>query len=89
MAREIVLNAKLRRTGIYGAVETVLINCQALFSVLIALQEKECEIRMIEDIILLMQRDRLACEEDWSCEYLDAILSVKMVDGIEGAIECI
>ncbi|OPB31205.1 glutamate-5-semialdehyde dehydrogenase [Bartonella sp. AR 15-3] len=41
---------------------------------------------MIEDIISFMQGDRLACEEDGSCEYLDAILSVKMADGIEGAI---
>ncbi|ATO56962.1 glutamate-5-semialdehyde dehydrogenase [Bartonella sp. 1-1C] len=41
---------------------------------------------MTEDIISLMQGARLACEEDWSCEYLDAILSAKTVDGIEGAI---
>ncbi|WCR54643.1 glutamate-5-semialdehyde dehydrogenase [Bartonella clarridgeiae] len=89
MAREIVLNAKLRRTGICGAVETVLIDRQALkkfLPVLIALKEKGCEIRATEDIFLLMSGIRLACEEDWSCEYLDAILSVKTVDGVEGAI---
>ncbi|WP_455466264.1 glutamate-5-semialdehyde dehydrogenase [Bartonella sp. B39] len=89
MARDIVLNAKLRRTGICGAVETVLIDSQALqkfFPVLVALQEKGCEIRVTEDIVSLMPEARLASEEDWSQEYLDAILSVKTVEGVEGAI---
>ncbi|WP_406603942.1 glutamate-5-semialdehyde dehydrogenase [Bartonella gliris] len=89
MARDIVLNAKLRRTGICGAVETVLIDRQALnkfFSVLVSLQEKGCEIRATEDIVSLMPEAKLACEEDWSQEYLDAILSVKTVEGVEGAI---
>ncbi|WP_409361450.1 glutamate-5-semialdehyde dehydrogenase [Bartonella heixiaziensis] len=89
MARDIVLNAKLRRTGICGAVETVLIDSQALqkfFPVLVALQEKGCEIRATEDIVSLMPEAKLACEEDWSQEYLDAILSVKTVEGVEGAI---
>ncbi|AMG85488.1 gamma-glutamyl phosphate reductase [Bartonella bacilliformis str. Heidi Mejia] len=90
MARDIVLNAKLRRTGICGAVETVLIDRQALekfLPVLIALQEKGCEIRATEDIVSLVPTFALACEEDWSQEYLDAILSVKTVEGVEGAIE--
>ncbi|WP_332060665.1 glutamate-5-semialdehyde dehydrogenase [Bartonella sp. CB74] len=89
MARDIVLNAKLRRTGICGAVETVLIDHQALkafLPVLTALQEKGCEIRATEDIVSLMPDVKLASEEDWSCEYLDAILSVKTVKGIEGAV---
>ncbi|EJF75498.1 glutamate-5-semialdehyde dehydrogenase [Bartonella alsatica] len=89
MARNIVLNAKLRRTGICSAVETVLIDRQALkkfLPVLTALQEKGCEIRATEDIIFLMPDFKLASEEDWSYEYLDAILSVKTVEGIEGAI---
>ncbi|WP_336278888.1 glutamate-5-semialdehyde dehydrogenase [Bartonella sp. CB175] len=89
MARDIVLNAKLRRTGVCGAVETVLIDRQALkkfIPVLIALQENGCEIRGTEDIFFLMPNIKLASEEDWACEYLDAILSVKTVDGIEGAI---
>ncbi|MBB5073316.1 glutamate-5-semialdehyde dehydrogenase [Bartonella callosciuri] len=89
MARDIVLNAKLRRTGICGAVETVLIDRQALkkfFPVLTALQEKGCEIRATEDIVCLMSDAKLASEEDWSYEYLDAILSVKTVEGIEEAI---
>ncbi|WP_455474358.1 glutamate-5-semialdehyde dehydrogenase [Bartonella sp. B30(2025)] len=89
MARDIVLNAKLRRTGICGAVETVLIDRQALrkfLPVLIALQEKGCEIRATEDITHLMSGVKLASEEDWSCEYLDAVLSVKTVEGIEEAI---
>ncbi|KEC55673.1 glutamate-5-semialdehyde dehydrogenase [Bartonella koehlerae] len=89
MACDIVLNAKLRRTGICGAVETVLIDRQALekfLPVLTALQEKGCEIRATEDIIFLMPDAKLACEEDWSHEYLDAIVSVKTVEGVEGAI---
>ncbi|WP_273756071.1 glutamate-5-semialdehyde dehydrogenase [Bartonella sp. MM73XJBT] len=89
MARKIVLNAKLRRTGICGAVETVLIDRKALkkfLPVLTDLQEKGCEIRATEDILSLMPSFKLACEEDWSYEYLDAILSVKTVEGIEGAI---
>ncbi|WP_019220748.1 glutamate-5-semialdehyde dehydrogenase [Bartonella senegalensis] len=89
MARDIVLNAKLRRTGICGAVETVLIDRQALekfLPVLIALQEKGCEIRATEDIVFLMPEAKLACEEDWSHEYLDAIVSVKTVESVEGAI---
>ncbi|MFT4320783.1 glutamate-5-semialdehyde dehydrogenase [Bartonella bacilliformis] len=90
MARDIVLNAKLRRTGICGAVETVLIDRQALkkfLPVLIALQEKGCEIRATEDIVSVVPTFALAYEEDWSQEYLDAILSVKTVEGVEGAIE--
>ncbi|WP_455475847.1 glutamate-5-semialdehyde dehydrogenase [Bartonella sp. B17] len=89
MARDIVLNAKLRRTGICGAVETVLIDRQTLkkfLPVLMALQEKGCEIRATEDIVCLMSGVKLASEEDWSREYLDAILSVKTVEGIEEAI---
>ncbi|WP_332065830.1 glutamate-5-semialdehyde dehydrogenase [Bartonella sp. CB189] len=89
MARDIVLNAKLRRTGVCGAVETVLIDRQSLkkfLPVLTALQEKGCEIRATEDIVFLLSNAKLASEEDWACEYLDAVLSVKTVDGIEGAI---
>ncbi|MFT4347071.1 glutamate-5-semialdehyde dehydrogenase [Bartonella ancashensis] len=90
MARDIVLNAKLRRTGVCGAVETVLIDRKALkkfLPVLIALQENGCEIRATEDIVSLMPTISLACEEDWSQEYLDAILSVKTVEGIEEAVK--
>ncbi|MCZ2328394.1 glutamate-5-semialdehyde dehydrogenase [Bartonella sp. F02] len=89
MARDIVLNAKLRRTGVCGAVETVLIDrkeFKKFLPVLTALRDKGCEIRATEDIVLLMPETKLAKEEDWSCEYLDAVLSVKTVDGIEGAI---
>ncbi|EJF88137.1 glutamate-5-semialdehyde dehydrogenase [Bartonella melophagi] len=89
MARDIVLNAKLRRTGVCGAVETVLIDHQALnkfLPVLTALHEKGCEIRATEDIVSMMPEAKLAHEEDWSYEYLDAILSVKTVDSVEGAI---
>ncbi|WP_455477235.1 glutamate-5-semialdehyde dehydrogenase [Bartonella sp. B41] len=90
MARDIVVNAKLRRPSVCGAVETVLIDRKALkkfLPVLTALQKNGCEIRATEDIIFLVPHAKLASEEDWSHEYLDAILSVKTVDGIEGAIE--
>ncbi|WP_336294436.1 glutamate-5-semialdehyde dehydrogenase [Bartonella sp. CB169] len=89
MACHIVLNAKLRRTGVCGAVETVLIDRQALkkfLPVLTALQERGCEIRATEDIVCLMRGVKLASEEDWSHEYLDTIVSVKTVEGIEGAV---
>ncbi|ETS07521.1 glutamate-5-semialdehyde dehydrogenase [Bartonella henselae] len=89
MARNIVLNAKLRRTGICSAVETVLIDRQALekfLPILTALQKKGCEIRATEDIVFLMPDAKLAFEEDWSHEYLDAIVSVKTVESVEGAI---
>ncbi|WP_336276425.1 glutamate-5-semialdehyde dehydrogenase [Bartonella sp. CB178] len=89
MARDIVLNAKLRRTSVCGAVETVLIDRKALkkfLPILIALQREGCEIRATKDIVSLVPGVKLASEEDWSCEYLDAILSVKTVEGIEEAI---
>ncbi|EJF90397.1 glutamate-5-semialdehyde dehydrogenase [Bartonella tamiae] len=90
MAREIIVNAKMRRTGICGAVETILIDKNALKKIspiLETLHEMGCEVRASEDIQNLVSGATNALESDWSTEYLDAIVSVKSVEGIEGAIE--
>jgi glutamate-5-semialdehyde dehydrogenase len=90
MAREIVLNAKLRRTGICGAAETVLFDRAAMAThvapVVKALLEAGCEVRGDETVRAVDPRVRPATEEDWYTEYLDAIISARLVDGVEGAI---
>ena len=91
MAREIVLNAKLRRTGICGATETLLVDRAAPAAVLPALikalLDAGCAVR--GDALAQAADSRVtpASEEDWATEYLDAIISVKIVDGVEGAID--
>lgn len=90
MARDIIINAKLRRTGVCGAVETILIDQSAVESfipALAALQQHGCEIRATPDIAAKLEGAEIAKEADWSTEYLDAIVSVKAVDGVAGAIE--
>ena len=91
MAREVVLNAKLRRTGICGATETLLIDRAGADKlagpVIAALLAKGCEIRAEAELQGLDARIKPATDEDWVTEYLDAILSVKLVDGVEGAVE--
>lgn len=91
MAVEIAVNAKMRRTGICGAAETLLVDraCAAthLKPILEALIAKGCEIRASEEVMALVPNLKAATEEDWSTEYLDAIISVALVDGIGGAIE--
>jgi glutamate-5-semialdehyde dehydrogenase len=91
MARKIVVNAKLRRTGICGAVETLLID-EALSDetvklILGDLLGKGCEVRTTSEIIAFVPDSVEASDEDWRTEYLDAIISVKRVAGISGAIE--
>ena len=90
MARDIVLNAKMRRTGICGALETLLVDRAAaerlLPPILADLQAAGCEVRGDETVMSLGQDVRPASEDDWSTEYLDAILSVRVVDGIDKAI---
>ena len=90
MAASIVLNAKMRRTGICGAAETVLVDRAAaarlLPPVAKALGEAGCEIRGDETVCSLLTDAAAATEEDWSTEYLDAIISVRVVDGIDEAI---
>lgn len=91
MARAVVLNAKMRRTGVCGATETLLVDrcCAAthLKPILDDLIAAGCEIRGCAETRALDPRARPASEADWSTEYLDAILSVRIVDGVEGAIE--
>ena len=89
MAKKIIINAKLRRTGICGAVETILVDkaiADKIIPVLIALQQAGCEIRASEDLVDKIPGAKLATEADWSTEYLDAIVSIKTVNGVEGAI---
>lgn len=91
MARRIVVNSKMRRTGICGAAETLLIDragAETLLSPLVsALKEAGCEVRATEDIRARVAGLEPATEQDWSTEYLDAIIAVALVDGVEGAIE--
>jgi glutamate-5-semialdehyde dehydrogenase len=91
MAREIVLNAKLRRTGICGAAETLLVDRQAdadvLPTLLRALAERGCELRGDAASQAADARVKPATEQDYRTEYLDAIMSVRVVDGVAGAIE--
>ncbi|MCF6370200.1 glutamate-5-semialdehyde dehydrogenase [Rhizobium halophilum] len=90
MAKSIVVNAKMRRTGICGAVETLLVDSAAigthLMPVLEALAEAGCEIRASAAVLKVFPGFKPATEEDWRTEYLDAIVSVAIVDGISGAI---
>jgi glutamate-5-semialdehyde dehydrogenase len=88
MAEAIALNAKLRRTGICGAMETLLIDtaypqAAALVGALI---DKGCEVRGDGRAQALDRRVIPASANDWDTEYLDAILSVAMVDGLEAAL---
>jgi glutamate-5-semialdehyde dehydrogenase len=89
-AQKIVLNAKMRRTGVCGAVETLLvdrtISAQALPPILAALHQAGCEIRGDEAVRQLDPAAKTATEEDWFTEYLDAILAVRVVDGVDAAI---
>ena len=89
MACDIVKNAKLRRTGICGAAETVLFDRAALASlatpVLKTLLDAGCEVRGDSDLQKLDARIKPATEDDWYTEYLDAIIAAKVVDGVSGA----
>jgi len=91
MARDIVLNAKMRRTSICGAAETVLIDRDAvkrlLPGVAEALAAAGCEIRGDDTVCALLPGAIEATEEDWSTEYLDAIVSIRAVDDIAQAVE--
>jgi glutamate-5-semialdehyde dehydrogenase len=90
MAKKIVLNAKMRRTGVCGAAETLLIDSAGssthLKPLLDMLIEAGCEIRGDKPTQAADKRVKPATEEDWSKEYLDAILAVGLVDGVDEAI---
>ena len=91
MARRIVLNAKMRRTSVCGATETLLVDRDVALThlppILHDLFRAGCEIRGDEAVQRIDPRVRPATEEDWRTEYLDAILSVRVVDGLDAAIE--
>src|SRR5688572_8455918 len=89
MAREIVLNAKLRRTGVCGAAETVLFDrgWSGAESVVRALLDAGCEVRGDEAVQRLDKRVTVASEQDWYTEYLDKIIAARVVDGVNAAVE--
>jgi len=88
MAQALVVNAKMRRTGICGATETVLIDraFPAAGQVVTALIEAKCAVRGDDAVQALDSRVTPASEEDWDTEYLDAIASVRVVDDIDEAL---
>ena len=90
-AVSIVLNAKLRRTGVCGATETLLVDAAApadfMPALVKALLEAGCEVRGDAATQKTDKRVKPATDTDWATEYLDAIIAVKTVDGVAGAIE--
>lgn len=90
MAKSIVVNAKMRRTGICGAAETLLIDSAAIGTHLMPLLETltaaGCEIRASAAVLKVFPGLKPATEDDWRTEYLDAVIAVAIVDGISGAI---
>ncbi len=90
MARQVVLNAKMRRTAVCGAAETLLVDREAatrlLPGVLADLIEAGCEVRGDAEAQEIDARVGPVSEADWSTEYLDAIIAVKVVAGLEEAI---
>ncbi len=90
MAREITLNAKMRRTSVCGAAETLLVDRGAatrlLPGVVEGLLTAGCELRAEPEVQAMDPRIAAASEADWSTEYLDAILSIRLVDGLDAAI---
>ncbi|WP_290808881.1 glutamate-5-semialdehyde dehydrogenase [Ferrovibrio sp.] len=91
MALSIVKNAKLRRTGVCGAAETLLVERAAvathLHPLVKMLLEAGCEVRGDTDTQKVDARVKAATEEDWATEYLDAIIAVRVVEDLDAAIE--
>jgi len=91
MAVTIAVNAKMRRTGICGAAETLLVDravaATHLVPILEALDKAGCEIRGSEEVLAVFPKAKPATDADWTTEYLDAIISAKLVDGVGEAIE--
>jgi glutamate-5-semialdehyde dehydrogenase len=90
MAKSIVLNAKMRRTGVCGAAETLLVDragaSKLLKPLVVMLLDAGCEIRGDAAVMAVDSRVKPAREADWSTEYLDAILTAGVVDGVDAAI---
>ena len=88
-AREILLNAKMRRTGVCGATETVLVDRRAaeiIPAIIEDLSKAGCEIRGDDKFRAADKRVKPASEADWNTEYLDSIIAARVVDGVDGAI---
>ena len=90
-ATDVIVNSKLRRTGICGALETLLVDRAVardlLPGIIKALQDKGCEVRGDAEVQHLCPGTLAATDEDWTTEYLDKILSVRIVGGLNEAIE--
>jgi glutamate-5-semialdehyde dehydrogenase len=90
MAQEVVLNAKMRRTGICGAAETLLVDAACadthLAPLIAALIDSGCDVRGDDAAQQAHASVTAASEDDWYCEYLDAIIAVRVVDGVDAAI---
>jgi glutamate-5-semialdehyde dehydrogenase len=90
MAKSIVLNAKMRRTGVCGAAETLLVDRAAapthLNPLVQMLLDAGCEVRGDDAVRAADPRVKAAREEDWPAEYLDAVIAAKVVDGVDGAV---
>jgi glutamate-5-semialdehyde dehydrogenase len=90
MAKEIVLNAKMRRTGVCGAAETLLVDravaATHLAPLVTMLLAAGCEVRGDDATRAVDPAVKRASEEDWSTEYLDAVIAAKVVDGLNAAI---
>lgn len=90
-ARAVVLNAKMRRTGICGATETLLVDMAAgedvLKDLIDDLISAGCEVRGDERVQAADDRVTPANDADWDTEYLDSIISIKTVDGVSGAMD--
>jgi glutamate-5-semialdehyde dehydrogenase len=92
MAKKIIINSKMRRTSICGAVETLLIEEKAIKShakeIIHSLINSGCEVRVDDKINLLFKNKlKLAKEKDWKTEYLDAIISIKTVKNVKEGIK--
>ena len=91
MAKAILLNAKMRRTGVCGAAETLLVDRAVapthLAPLVTMLLDAGCEVRGDEATRAVDARVKPASEQDWSTEYLDAVISAKVVDGVDAAID--
>jgi glutamate-5-semialdehyde dehydrogenase len=90
MAQSIALNAKMRRTGVCGAAETLLVDRGCIDTHLVplvrTLLDAGCEVRGDTLVQRADERVGAASEEDWYTEYLDAIIAARVVDGVDGAI---
>ena len=89
MAKSIVLNSKMRRTGVCGSAETILIdraNLSNLAPIISILISSGCEVRGDSETMAANPAVKPATQEDWSTEYLDSIVSMRVVDGVDAAI---